>query len=131
MNETRILVGGDQPYEVVVGTGVLGELPGLVGKRAETVAVIYDERLSPLAQRVAGILADAGYRVHVTGVPSGEAAKNVAVLARLWSWLAEAKVTRSDCVVGIGGGATTDLAGFAAATWLRGVPVVQVPTTTS
>ena len=44
------------------------------------------------------------------------------MLARLWSWLAEAKVTRSDCVVGIGGGAATDLAGFAAATWLRGVP---------
>jgi 3-dehydroquinate synthase len=129
MNETRILVGGDQPYEVVVGAGVLGELPGLVGKRAETVAVIYDERLDPLARRAAGVLADAGYRVHVTGVPSGEAAKDVAVLARLWSWLAEAKVTRSDCVVGIGGGATTDLAGFAAATWLRGVPVVQVPTT--
>ena len=48
-SETRIHVGGDQPYEVVVGTGVLGELPGLVGKRAETVAVIYDERLAPLA----------------------------------------------------------------------------------
>ena len=74
-------------------------------------------------------LEDAGYRVAVTEVPSGEAAKDVAVLARLWSWLAEAKVTRSDCVVGIGGGAATDLAGFAAATWLRGVPVVLVPTT--
>jgi 3-dehydroquinate synthase len=129
MNETRIGVGGDQPYEVVVGTGVLGELPGLVGKRAETVAVIYDERLAALAQRARSALADAGYRVHVTGVPSGEGAKDVAVLARLWSWLAEARVTRSDCVVGIGGGATTDLAGFAAASWLRGVPVVQVPTT--
>ncbi len=129
MTQTRILVGGDQPYEVIVGAGVLGELPGLVGKRAETVAVIYDERLGPLAQRAERALADAGYRVHVATVPSGEAAKNAAVLARLWSWLAEARVTRSDCVVGIGGGATTDLAGFAAATWLRGVPVVLVPTT--
>lgn len=129
MSETRIRVGGDQPYEVVVGTGVLGELPGLVGKRAETVAVIHDERLAPLAEQARRALADAGYQVHVTAVPSGEAAKDVTVLARLWSWLAEAKVTRSDCVVGIGGGATTDLAGFAAASWLRGVPVVQVPTT--
>jgi 3-dehydroquinate synthase len=129
MSETRILVGGDQPYEVVVGAGVLGELPGLVGKRAQTVAVIHDERLAVLARRVAAALADAGYQVHLTGVPSGEAAKDVTVLARLWSWLAEARVTRSDCVVGIGGGATTDLAGFAAATWLRGVPVVLVPTT--
>jgi 3-dehydroquinate synthase len=126
---TRIKVGGDQPYDVVVGTGVLSELPGLVGPRAETVAVIHDERLAAAAQRARSALADAGYQTHVTGVPSGEAAKDVTVLARLWSWLAEARVTRSDCVVGIGGGASTDLAGFAAATWLRGVPVVLVPTT--
>jgi 3-dehydroquinate synthase len=126
---TRIKVGGDQPYDVVVGSGVLSELPGLVAARTETVAVIHDERLGLIARQAQGALADAGYRVHVTGVPSGEAAKDVTVLARLWSWLAEAKVTRSDCVVGIGGGAVTDLAGFAAATWLRGVPVVLVPTT--
>ena len=129
MSETRIPVGGDQPYEVVVGTGVLGALPGLVGKRAETVAVIHDERLAAVADPACRALTDAGYRVAATAVPAGETAKDVAVLARLWSWLAESKVSRSDCVVGIGGGATTDLAGFAAATWLRGVPVVLVPTT--
>ena len=95
---TRIPVGGDQPYEVIVGTGVLSALPDLVGKRAETVAVIHDERLAPMATRVRRALADAGYRVAVTGVPSGEAAKDAAVLARLWSWLAESQVTRSDCV---------------------------------
>jgi len=126
---TRIPVGGEQPYEVIVGSGVLGALPELVGKRAETVAVIHDERLAAPAKDACRALEDAGYRVAVTDVPSGEAAKDVAVLARLWSWLAEAAVTRSDCVVGVGGGATTDLAGFAAATWLRGVPFVPVPTT--
>ena len=129
MSETRIPVGGDQPYEVVVGTGVLGALPDLVGERAATVAVIHDERLAALAKPARLALEDAGYRVAVTDVPAGEAAKDVTVLARLWSWLAEATVTRFDCVVGIGGGATTDLAGFAAATWLRGVPVVLMPTT--
>jgi 3-dehydroquinate synthase len=129
LSETRIGVGGDQPYEVVVGAGVLSALPALVGKRAETVAVIHDERLGALAAPACQTLADAGYRVVAADVPAGEAAKDVTVLARLWSWLAESKVTRSDCVVGIGGGATTDLAGFAAATWLRGVPVVLVPTT--
>jgi 3-dehydroquinate synthase len=127
--EARIPVGGDQPYEVVVGAGVLGALPELVGKRAETVAVIHDERLAALAASARRALEEAGYRVVLTGVPAGEAAKDVTVLARLWSWLAEARVSRSDCVVGIGGGAATDLAGFAAATWLRGVPVVLVPTT--
>ena len=60
MSETRIPVGGDQPYEVVVGTGVLGELPGLVGKRAETVAVIHDERLARLARPGLPALPDAG-----------------------------------------------------------------------
>jgi 3-dehydroquinate synthase len=129
VTETRIPVGGERPYEVVIGAGVLGALPGLVGKRAETVAVIHDERLGAIARPACRVLEDAGYRVVVAEVPAGEAAKNASVLAGLWSWLAESKVTRSDCVVGIGGGAATDLAGFAAASWLRGVPVVLVPTT--
>jgi 3-dehydroquinate synthase len=129
MTETRIPVGGDQPYEVIVGTGVLSALPDLVGKRAQTVAVIHDEGLGAVARPASRALEAAGYRVVMTGVPGGEAAKDVSVLARLWSWLAESTVTRSDCVLGIGGGATTDLAGFAAATWLRGVPVVLMPTT--
>jgi 3-dehydroquinate synthase len=67
--------------------------------------------------------------VHAEPVPAGEAAKTADVAARLWSRLARHNVTRSDCIVGIGGGATTDLAGFVAATWLRGVQVVLVPTT--
>ncbi|HEX4094017.1 MAG TPA: 3-dehydroquinate synthase [Trebonia sp.] len=129
MTETRITVGGERPYDVVVGAGVLGALPDLVGKKAETVAVIADESLGAIARPACRALAEAGFAVVATEVPSGEAAKNVSVLARLWSWLAESKVTRTDCVVGIGGGAATDLAGFAAATWLRGVPVVLVPTT--
>ncbi len=129
MTETRIQVGGEQPYEVVVGTGVLGVLPDLVGKRAQTVAVIHPAGLGAIARPACRVLADAGLSVAVTEIPDGEAAKDVAVAARLWSWLAQARVTRSDCVVGVGGGAATDLAGFAAATWLRGVPVVLVPTT--
>jgi 3-dehydroquinate synthase len=129
MTGTRIQVGGDQPYPVLVGHGVLGALPDLVGKRAETAAVIHDERLTAVADPACQALRDAGYRVAVTTVPSGEAGKDVAVLGRLWTWLAESKVSRTDCVVGIGGGAATDLSGFAAATWLRGVPVVLVPTT--
>jgi 3-dehydroquinate synthase len=129
MSETRIRVGGEQPYDVVIGTGVLGALPGLVGKKAETVAVIHDARLGAVARPACRALADAGYTVVATEVPSGEGAKDVNVLAGLWSWLAASRVSRSDCVVGIGGGATTDLAGFAAASWLRGVPVVLMPTT--
>jgi 3-dehydroquinate synthase len=126
---TRIPVEGDRPYEVVVGAGVLGELPGLVGKEASTVFVIYAAGLEHIARPACHALADAGYQVHTADVPEGEAAKQVAVAAGLWSGLAAQRVTRSDCIVGIGGGATTDLAGFVAATWLRGVRVVLVPTT--
>jgi 3-dehydroquinate synthase len=132
MTATRIDVtpsDGGPPYQVVVGVGVLAELPGLVPKAARTVVVIHAEGLGEIARPACGALAAAGLAVHAEPVPDGEAAKTADVAARLWSRLAAHGVTRSDCVVGIGGGATTDLAGFVAATWLRGVQVVLVPTT--
>jgi 3-dehydroquinate synthase len=120
---------GGPPYPVLVGAFTLAELPGLVPKGARTVTVIHAEGLGAIARPACGALEAAGFIVHPEPVPDGEAAKTVEVAANLWSRLAQHKVTRSDCVVGIGGGATTDLAGFVAATWLRGVPVVLVPTT--
>jgi 3-dehydroquinate synthase len=129
---TRIDVSpsdGGPPYQVVVGAGVLSELPGLVPKDARTVVVIHAEGLGEIARPACGALRAAGFNVYAEPVPDGEAAKTVEVAARLWSQLAKLGVTRSDCVVGIGGGATTDLAGFVAATWLRGVKAVLVPTT--
>src|SRR5580693_2704050 len=132
MTATRIDVtpsDGGPPYQVVVGVGVLGELPGLVPKQARTVVVIHAEGLGEIARPACGALAAAGLSVHAEPVPDGEAAKTVDVAAGLWSRLAQHGVTRSDCVVGIGGGAATDLAGFVAATWLRGVTAVLVPTT--
>jgi 3-dehydroquinate synthase len=129
MSVTRIAVDGERPYEVVVGTGVLGELPSLIGPGARTVVVIHPEGLGEVARPVCGALTGAGYIVHGEQVPAGEAAKAVEVAADLWSRLAAHRVTRSDAIVGVGGGATTDLAGFVAATWLRGIRVVLVPTT--
>jgi 3-dehydroquinate synthase len=126
---TRIPVGGEKPYEVVVGTGVLGELPTLVGEQAQSVAVIHTASVAAIARPAIQALAESGYEVHSAEVPDGEAAKDISVAARLWSQLATWRFTRTDAVVGIGGGALTDLAGFVAATWLRGVPVVLVPTT--
>jgi len=117
------------PYPVVVGVGVLGELPALVPKNAQTVVVIHAEGLGEIARPACGALSSAGLTVHPEPVPDGEAAKTGRVAARLWSRLARHGVTRSDCVVGLGGGAATDLAGFVAATWLRGVQVILVPTT--
>ena len=129
MSARRIGVGGPDPYEVVIGAGVLGELPGLLGQGVRTVAVVHDEGLGEIARPVADVLAGAGYRVHPLPVPGGEAAKEAGVLAGLWSRFARLGMTRSDVIVGVGGGATTDLAGFAAASWLRGVRSVLVPTT--
>jgi len=126
---TRIDVGGDRPYPVIVGTGVLGELPPLVGDKPRTVVVISPAGLEAIERPVRGVLEAAGYLVHAETVPAGEAAKELGVAARLWSRLAAHGVTRSDAIVGVGGGATTDLAGFVAATWLRGVRLVLVPTT--
>ena len=129
MTITRIQIGGEHAYQVVIGTGVLGELPALVGPSARTVVVVHPQGLGEVARPVCGVLTDAGYAVHGEEVPAGEAAKTVGVAAALWSRLAGHRLTRSDAIVGVGGGATTDLAGFVAATWLRGVRLILVPTT--
>lgn len=125
---TRIRVGVDPAYDVVVGVGLRGELAAVVAD-AERVLVIHAAQLRELADDVAAELARAGRLVVSHPVPDGEAAKTAAVAVECWDACARAGVTRSDAVVAVGGGATTDLAGFVAATWLRGVRVVHVPTT--
>lgn len=129
MTATRIAVGGERPYEVVVGTDVVSELPVLLGGDVKNVVVVYAADLQHIAAPVCRALLDAGYDVQPESVPDGEAAKEISVAAGLWAKLAAAGVGRSDAIVGVGGGAVTDLAGFVAATWLRGVRVVLVPTT--
>ncbi len=126
---TRIPVGGAAPYEVVVGTGLLGELPGMLGERAGRVAIVHPRALAVPADAVREDLAAQGFEAVVVEVPDGEDAKDLQVAGFVWSVLGQAGFTRGDAVVGFGGGATTDLAGFVAATWLRGVRVVHVPTT--
>jgi 3-dehydroquinate synthase len=129
---TSIAVHGASPYDVLVGTGILGdaeELVGALGAGVRRVAVVHARTLRETARTMATGLDGRGVRTVLVEVPDGEAAKDVAVAAHVWSQLGEAGFTRSDAIVGLGGGATTDLAGFVAATWLRGVRVVQVPTT--
>jgi 3-dehydroquinate synthase len=122
-------VGGEQPYDVLIGNHISDTLPGLVGERARTVVLIHAAGLDRLARPARRALEAAGYVVHAEPVPAGEAAKDIAVATRLWSALAGHRLSRSDAIVAVGGGAVTDLAGFVAATWLRGVRVVLVPTT--
>ena len=127
---TRIAVAGAQAYDVIIGTGLLGELTGLLAG-ARRVAVIHPPTLLATAEAVRDDLAggSGGYQVSLIEVPDGEAAKTLAVAGDCFDALGGAGFTRSDAVVGLGGGATTDLAGWVAASWLRGVRIVQVPTT--
>ncbi len=125
---TRIRVETEAAYDVVVGEGLLGELSHLVGD-ADRVAVIHPRALSTTALAVCDDLVSRGRDALAVEVPDAEEAKTAGVAAQCWQALGRAGFTRSDVIVGIGGGATTDLAGFVAATFLRGLRVVLVPTT--
>ncbi|KAA0940838.1 3-dehydroquinate synthase [Streptomyces apricus] len=129
---TRIHVGGtagSEPYEVLVGRQLLGELGALVGERAKRVAVIHPEALAETGDALRADLAEQGFEAVAIQVPNAEEAKTAEVAAYCWKALGQSGFTRTDVIVGVGGGATTDLAGFVAATWLRGVRWIAVPTT--
>jgi 3-dehydroquinate synthase len=124
---TTLHVGGASPYDVVVGRDLLDHLPATLGAAPEQVALVHAETLGGVAHRVRTALS--AYEVLLLPVPVGEEAKTAVVAAQCWESLGQAGFTRSDAVVTLGGGSTTDLGGFVAATWLRGVRVVHLPTT--
>ena len=127
----RITVAGDRPYEVVVGAGVRAELallPATVLTGATRAAVVHTASTAAPAGEAVAALQSAGLAAEALVVPDGEAGKTAEVAAGLWAALGRLGHTRTDAVVGVGGGAVTDLAGFVAATWLRGVRVVHLPT---
>jgi 3-dehydroquinate synthase len=129
MTRVRVRVDGSAPYDVVIGRGLADELPVLVGPAPRQVAVVHPRALRATGEQVRADLAAAGYEAHAVEVPDAEEAKSVAVAEFVWSVLGRCRFTRSDVVVGVGGGAVTDLAGFVGACWLRGVRTVLVPTT--
>src|SRR4051812_47318312 len=105
MNDmTRIDVGGDPPYPVLVGRGLLGEVPGLLPGAAQ-VALVFAAPVRELADRLAEVLRAAGLAVAPIEIPDAEAGKSIDVAARCWDALGGANFTRTDAVVGIGGGA--------------------------
>jgi len=121
----------DRSYEVLVGRGVIGDLRRCLPDGVRRVAVVTQGGLlgpdGALGWDLAGLLDDLDVVTHEIGV--GEGAKSLATIERLVRGFAEQGLTRRDVVVGVGGGMVTDVAGFAAATWHRGVPVVHVSTT--
>lgn len=118
-----IIVNAEHQYTVVIGQQWSQILIPLMNNRAR-VAVIVSAQFSPNLDEIKSVDAE----VHVFQVPDGEEGKSSTTLINLWNWLGAAGFTRSDLIVGIGGGAVTDLAGFAAASWLRGIDWIAIPT---
>lgn len=137
MPATKVVVNipGEDAYDVRIGSGVLARLgahmrrlPAL--ERTERVLLVTDSNVGPLYRADAkAALVEAGFRVSDIAVPAGEDAKSVEVAAEIWEAMAALSLGRDCAVVALGGGVVGDLAGFVASTYMRGVPVVQVPTT--
>lgn len=124
-----ILTRTGNPYSIYIETGLLQNAPAYV-KDCGQFAVITDDTVDALyAGPLAQALRDAGRRVCKYVFPHGEASKTLDTVRDVYAFLAENNITRSDSVIAVGGGVVGDLAGFAAATWLRGIPFIQVPTT--
>lgn len=126
---STIAVTGENDYLVTVGRGILDRVPEALGERVNKVLLVHTPTVGRLAEELRAALQERYSQVLLAEVPDAEAAKRVEVAAFCWQILGQADFTRSDAVIGLGGGAVTDLAGFVAATWLRGVRLVQIPTT--
>jgi 3-dehydroquinate synthase len=124
----RVHVATDNPYDVVIGRNLTGHVADAVPGAARAV-ILHQPPLADLARRVAEGLRATGVEPVLHETPDAEDAKTVAGAAGCWDICADAGLSRQDVIVGVGGGATTDLAGFVAATWMRGIRVVQYPTT--
>jgi len=115
-------------YDVVVGRGLLGDLSSLLGERVRRVLVIHPRALRLTGDTVRDELPSAGFTALTAEIPDAEEGKHIQVAAFCWQVLGQNDFTRSDAIVAVGGGAVTDLAGFVAATWLRGIKVIHMPT---
>ena len=128
----RIHVSASREYDVLIERGLLDRLGELTreGAGGKTAALVADDTVYALyGARAEKSLKKAGYRVLPFVFPHGEASKTLTTYASLVNFLCESRLTRTDPVIALGGGVTGDLAGFAAATYRRGVPFVQAPTT--
>lgn len=116
-------------YDVLVGRGLLAEIPALVPEATRRVLIVHQPPLREVAEQIRESLVGSGREAFAAEVPDGEEAKTAQVAGFLWGVCGQAEIGRQDLVIGLGGGAATDLAGFVAASWLRGIAVLQVPTT--
>ena len=121
---SSIKVTAEHNYEILIGVDWKSELSRLLAGRTRAAVIVSQDMQSRL-----GDLNTGDTEIFTFPVPDGESGKSSATLLQVWNWLGAGGFTRNDLVVAIGGGATTDFAGFAAATWLRGIDWVAIPTT--
>ena len=127
---TTIKVTGHQPSTIVVGRDLgFAPITAALDEAATKVLIIHARPLSARAAALAEHLRSLGYEVATADHPDAEAGKAIEVVAGLWDTCGYLQLGRKDAIIAMGGGATTDMAGFVAATWLRGVTLINVPTT--
>ena len=123
-----VQVAVDPPYPVIIGRDLSGEVDRLLTGRHK-VAILHQPVLAETAEAIRNQLSSKGVDAHRVEIPDAEAGKDLPVVGFIWEVLGRIGLGRKDALVSLGGGAATDVAGFAAATWLRGVSIVHVPTT--
>ena len=123
----KISISAEHKYEVLIGDLDISNLKPLL-KDCSKIALLYPSEISEIVDRISAEW-DLYFELIMIELPEGESQKSADVLIEIWNTLSDHNFTRSDWIIGIGGGATTDLAGFAAASWLRGVNWASVPTT--
>ncbi len=127
-----VAVNTGVPYTIYIENGILDKVGAYAQKltKAQTAVLVTDDIVDALyAERAEQSLKEAGFQTLKFVFPNGEASKNLRVYGEILEFLAEHRVTRTDCIVALGGGVVGDMAGFAAATYQRGIDFVQVPTT--
>jgi len=116
------------PYDVTIGSGLTEAIATGLPENAARALIVHSAPLATRADQIKSAIEATGRSVVLAEVPDAEAGKTAEVAAFCWQVLGKSDFTRTDVVLGVGGGAVTDLAGFVAANWLRGVKLVQVPT---
>lgn len=130
---SSVHVGAGKPYEVHIGRGILADCGAILKEalgRTCKAAILTDDTVDALyGEQAERVLSQSGFSACRYAMPHGEENKNLSIWAGMLNFLAEQRLTRADVVVALGGGVVGDMAGFAAASYLRGVPFLQIPTT--
>lgn len=132
MDKKTLRISAVKPYNVIIGSGLLGSCGDIIAGVIKPcrAAIITDSNVDKLFLRtVADSLESAGFSISVFSFPAGEKSKTIDTLSDILEFLAQNRITRTDCVIALGGGVTGDIAGFAAGCYLRGIKYVQLPTT--